>query len=188
VAAVTADASLDGLLLNGRLFQSPLPPTDYAAALASPVRIVEPSPPAPYGHRNNQIHLFDELGLYLIENHATRLVNAVVFVLWLEEAAFKPICEYSGELAIGGVRFLPGMTPQDYMHGTIAFEGPVLGLWHAHRNGIWIGLKAKRMRQPKGRRGESQRFVDVSFCFSSWKDGAANKSLQTGCGPCCLSE
>jgi hypothetical protein len=166
---VTADASLDGLLLNGHLFQSPMQPSEWAAVLGSPVRVVEPSPPAPYGHRNNQIHLFDELGLYLIEHHATRLVDAVVFVLWLDETAFKPVCEYSGELTIGGVPFFPGMTPGDYVGGTIAFEGPVLGLWNAKRDGIWIGLNAKGMRQPNGRRGKRLRFVDVSVCFSSRK-------------------
>jgi hypothetical protein len=169
VAAVTADASLDGLLLNGRLFQSPVQPSEYIAVLGSPVRVVEPSPPAPYGHRNNQVHLFDALGLYLIEHHATRLVDAVVFVLWFEESAFKPACEYSGELTIGGVRFFPGMTPRDYSGCTIAFEGPILGLWNAKRGRIWIGLNAKGMRQPSGRRGKQLRFVDVSFCFSSRK-------------------
>lgn len=167
MAAVTADVSLDGVLLNGRLFQTPVHPSEYVAVLESPDRVVEPLPPAPYGHRNNQIHLFDELGLYLIEHHATRLVDAVVFVLWLEESAFKPECEYSGELRIGGVRFFPGMTPRNYSAGTIAFDGPVLGLWNAHRDGTWIGLNAKGMRQPRGRRGKRLRFVDVSVCFSS---------------------
>jgi hypothetical protein len=169
MAAVTADASLDGLLLNGRLFQSPVQPTEYAAVFNSPARVVEPSPPAPYGHRNNQIHFFDELGLYHIEHHATRLVNAVVFVLWLEESAFKPAHEYSGELTIGGVRFFPGMTPRDYSGGTIKFEGRVLGLWNAQRDGIWIGLDAKKIRQRNGRRGKRLRLVDVSVCFSSRK-------------------
>ena len=61
---------------------------EYAAVLETPARTEEPSPPAPYGHRNNQIHLFDDLGLYLIEHHATRLVVAVVFVLWRDEAAW----------------------------------------------------------------------------------------------------
>jgi hypothetical protein len=169
VAAVTADASLDGLLLNGCLFQSPVQPSEYAAVLGSPVRVVEPLSPAPFGHRNNQIHLFDDLGLYLIEHHATRLVDGVVFVLWLGEAAFKPVCEYSGELTVGGVRFLPGMTPRDYTGGTIAFEGPVLRLWNAERDGIWIGLRAEGMRQPSGRRGKRLRYVDVSVCFPSWR-------------------
>ncbi len=169
MAAVTADLSLDGLLLNGRLFRSPVPPSEYAAVLESLPRVVEPSPPAPFGHRNNQIHLFDESGLYLIEHHATRLVDAVVFVLWREEAAFKPACEFSGVLTIGGVRFFSGMTPRDYSGGAIAFDGPVLGHWSASRDGIWIGLSATGMRQRSGRRGKRLRFVNVSVCFSERK-------------------
>jgi hypothetical protein len=167
---MTADMSLDGLLLNGRLFQSPVRPAEYSVALETSARVVEPTPPAPFGHRNNQIHLFDELGLYLIEHHKTRLVDSVVFVLWQEEATFKPLHEYSGELTIGSVRFFSGMTPRDYSGGTIACEGPVLGLWRANsRDGIWIGLHARSMRQPSGRRGKRLRFVNVSICFSQDK-------------------
>jgi hypothetical protein len=164
---VTADVSLEGVVLNGRLFRSSAPPSEFSAVLGSSVRVVEPSPPAPYGHRNNQIHLFDELGLYLIEHHATRLVEAVVFVLWLDESAFKPVREYPGELTIGGVRSVPGMTPSDYSGCTIAFEGPVLGLWSARRDGLWIGLNAKGVRQPGGRRDKRLRIAEVSVCFSS---------------------
>jgi len=70
VASVAAEMSPDGLLLNGRLFNSPVPPAEYRVALGVADRVEEPSPPAPYGHRNDQIHLFDEFGLYLIEHHA----------------------------------------------------------------------------------------------------------------------
>src|SRR5271155_3822560 len=90
VASLTADVSLDGLRLNDRLFNSPVKSAEYAAVLGVTSRVVEPSPTAPYGHRNNQIHLFDEFGLYLIEHHETRLIDAAVFVLWLEESPFKP--------------------------------------------------------------------------------------------------
>ena len=165
MASVTADASLDGLLLNGRMFRSAAEPSEYANVLGASDRVIEPPTPAPYGHRNNQIHMFDQFGLYLIEHHATELVDAVVFVLWLDEAAFKPETEFSGELTIGGVRFFPGMTPRDYSDGTITFEGPILGLWNAGRDGIQICLTGIGMRQRSGRRGKRLRFVDVSVCF-----------------------
>jgi hypothetical protein len=170
VASVTADASLTGILLNGRLFKVPVPPSEYADVLESPVRIVEPSPPAPYGHRNNQIHLFDDLGLYLIEHHATRLVDAVVFVLWQEESAFKPTKAFSGELAIGDVRFFPGMEEKQLSGGTIAFDGPVLGMWIARGEKVSITIRGKGKRQPSGHRSKRLRFVDVSFCCSSLSD------------------
>jgi hypothetical protein len=167
VASLVADVSLDGLLLNGCLFQSPVGLSEFATILAMPHRVVDPSPPAPYGHRNNQIHIFDELGLYLIEHHATRLVDAVVFVLWLEESVFKPTCELTAELPVGGVKFFAGMMTRDHRGGTIRFEGPILGLWTARKNGICVGLNGTGMRQANGRRGRRMRFVDVSVCFSS---------------------
>jgi hypothetical protein len=167
MASVTADISLDGLVLNGRAFHFPVEPAEYATTLQMPVRVVEPSPPAPYSHRNNQIHVYDELGLYLIEHHGTRLIDAVVFVLWLEEATFKPSREFVGALTIGGVRFFKGMTERDHFGGTIKFEGPDLGLWKASRGGVWIGFTGKGRRYPSGRRGKLLRFVDVSICFSA---------------------
>jgi hypothetical protein len=169
VASVTADVSLDGLVLNGRLFNSPVQPSEYAAVLGVPCRVVEPSPPAPYGHRNNQIHLFDEFGLYLIKHHATRLIDAVDFVLWLQESPFKPAREFSGQLTVGGVGVCPGMLVKEFSGSTIAFNGPVLGLWSAEKNGVWVGLRAAGIRQRSGRRGKRLRFENVSVCFSSPK-------------------
>ena len=167
--SVTADVSLDGLLLNGRLFNSPVEPSEYAEVLAVPGRVEEPATAAPYGHRNNQIHLFDDSGLYLIEHHATRLIGSVVFVLWLEESPFKPAREFMGHLAVGGVSVSPGMLVNEFSGSTIAFEGPVLGLWSAENNGVWVGLRAAGIRQRSGRRGKRLRFENVSVCFSSPK-------------------
>lgn len=164
-AVATAEVSLDGLELNGRLFYRPVEPMEYSQTLGVAPRIVDPSPPAPYSHRNNQIHIFDEIGIYLIEHHATRLIDAVTFVLWLEEAVFKPAREFQGQLTIGGVRFFPGMMENDYVGGTIAFEGPVLKTWKASRGGIWIGITGQGIRGRSGSRGRRLRLVDVEVCF-----------------------
>jgi hypothetical protein len=165
VDSVEADVTLDGLVLNGRLFRVPKLPSEYTEVLRTPARILEESQPAPYGHRNNQIHMFDDLGLYLIEHHATRLIDAVVFVLWLEECAFAPAREFSGKLTVGGVRFFPGMAPKDNRGGTIEFEGPVLGLWTASKEGVWVGLRGIGARMRSGRRSKKIRFIEVSVCF-----------------------
>jgi hypothetical protein len=169
VGSVTADVSLNGLRLNGRLFSSPVEPPEYVAVLGVPGRVTEPSTPAPFGHRNNQIHLFDEFGLYLIEHHATRLVDAVVFVLWLEKSPFKPANKFCGLLTVGGVRVFPGMLVKEFSHSTISFEGPILGLWSAEKKGVWIGFQAGGIRQRSGSRGKRSRFENVSVCFSSPK-------------------
>jgi hypothetical protein len=162
---VTAKISLDGLLLNDHLFQSPVKSSEYEFAVHTQARVTEPSTPAPYGHRNNQIHIFDEFGFYLIEHHATRLIDGVVFVLWMEEAAFKPEHEYVGELIVGGVRFCPGMLMREYVGGNIVFEGS-LGFYSARNNGVAIGLSVAGIRLRSGKRGKRLRFVDVSVSFS----------------------
>jgi hypothetical protein len=167
VAAIFAEISLEGVSLNGRMFHSPVHPSEYSQILNSPVRIADPSSPAPYGHRNNQIHIFDDFGLYMIEHHQTCLVDSIVFVLLGDEAAFKPAREFSGELTVGGVRFFPGMGENEHSGRTIRFGGPVLGLWTAQKDGIWIGIRGKGKRQPSGRRSKRLRFVDVSVCFNS---------------------
>lgn len=171
MALVTANVSLDGLFLNGRLFDSPVQLPEYTAVLGVPTRTEEPSPLAPYGHRNNQIHLFDDLGLYLIEHHAMRAIGSVVFVLWLEESPFRPAREFAGLLKIDGVTVFPGMLVKEFSCSNIPFVGPVLGLWSAKKNGVWIGLCARGIRQKSGRRGKRLRFESVSVCFSSPERG-----------------
>jgi hypothetical protein len=109
------------------------------------------------------------LGLYLIEHHATRLIDAVVLVLWLDESPFKPAREFMGQLTVGGVSVSPGMLVKEFSGSTIAFEGPVLGLWSAEKNGVWVGLRASGMRLRSGRRGKRLRMENVSVCFSSPK-------------------
>jgi hypothetical protein len=168
---VTADVSLDGLRLNGQFFDSPMQPAEYAAVFGVGGRVVEPPTPAPYGHRNNQIHLFDELGLYLIEHHLTRLIDAVVFVLWSEESPFEPACELSGQSTVGGVSVCPGMLVKEFSGSTIAFKGPVLGLSCAEKNGVWVGFRVAGIRQKSGRRGKRLRFENASVCFPSRKEG-----------------
>jgi len=132
------------LLLNGRLFKLARAAAEYRVALGVADRVEEPSPPAPYGHRNDQIHLFDEFGLYLIEHHATRLVGSVVFVLWLEESPFKPAREFTGSLTIGGVSVRPGMLVKEFSGNTVLFEGPVLGLWSAKYMAFGLAFALRR--------------------------------------------
>jgi hypothetical protein len=169
MASVTADVPLDGLLLNDQLFQWSVPPCESAKVLGVSGRIEEPAIPAPYGHRNNQIHVFDDLGFYLIENHATRQVDAVVFVLWLEESPFKPACEFSGHLTIGGVSVFPGMLVKEFSGNSVVFQGPVLGRWSAEKDGVWVGIRAAGIRQRSGGRGKRFRLANVTVCIPSPK-------------------
>ncbi len=159
-----ADVSLESLTLNGQVLCSKLPPAKYYDLLGSTVRLIEPQPPAPWGHRNNQIHMFDNQGLYLIEHHATRLVDSVVIVLWLEEAPFQPASEFCGPLTVGGVHVFPGMAEDEFVGGTITFVESLRGEWNA-KGAVYVALSTKGKKQPTKRRTKRRYFVYVSICF-----------------------
>jgi hypothetical protein len=106
---MVAIASLDSLMLDGQQFLMPVGLPEFTAILGQPNRTIEPSPPAPYGHRNNHIHLYDHLGLYLNEHHATGLIGEVTFVLDPTEVPFPVGCPFAGRLRVGEVMVYPGM-------------------------------------------------------------------------------
>ncbi len=68
--------------LNGRSFCDAEPAKVFHELLGHPDRLEEAGQPAPFGHRNNQIHFYDDLGMYLNEHHYTILIQGVTFVLW----------------------------------------------------------------------------------------------------------
>jgi hypothetical protein len=79
--ALDASVSFDGLWLAGKRFAVPATLDQYVEVLGTPSKTIEAGPPAPWGHRNHQIHIFDDLGLYLNEHHVTALIGEVAFVL-----------------------------------------------------------------------------------------------------------
>lgn len=164
---LNASVSWDGLVLKGERYSAVFPLGAYEAVLGRPSRTVEPAPPAPYGHRNNQIHVFD-LGLYLIEHHATALVTSAVFVFDPSECAFPVHGSFDQGLLLGDVRIVPGMRERDYPAGAaITLPRSLPGLYSAERGGIWVGITTKGKRAPSGRRGRERYITDVSVCFSS---------------------
>src|SRR6516225_6572148 len=102
--------------------------------LGIPDRIVDPAPPAPVGHRNNQIHVYDDLGLYFHEHHWTRLAMDLVFVYWPDEEGFSftPRRAFSGHLKLQGY-FVPvrASESQFIRECPLPFEAYVSGQWRA---------------------------------------------------------
>ena len=80
VTSVAAVITLDHLVLNGELLVEARPPSLFHNLLGPPSRIFAAGPPAPYGHRNSQIHVYDSLGIFLNEHHYTYAIEAVSFV------------------------------------------------------------------------------------------------------------
>lgn len=155
----------DRFELSGRAIRDAQSVAVMHGLLGLPDRIEPAGPPAPFGHRNNQIHFYDRLGLYLNEHHYTCLVQAITFVLWREEAAFVPVQEFDGDLRVGGTPVTPGMFESD-MHGTaIPFVSQLRGTWHFKSDHLWIGYDSKGPKRPSGRRSKNRRLISLSVCL-----------------------
>src|SRR4029450_7141429 len=91
-----ADIGLDGLGIDDVSFPRAQKLDAYTRLLGSPSRTESPGAPAPAGHRNNQIHFFDNLGIYLNEHHATRLIQGVTFAVDCEHVVFPTEHPFAG--------------------------------------------------------------------------------------------
>lgn len=151
--------------LNGRSFRDAAPLGRFHDVLGCPDRIEAVGQSAPVGHRNNQIHFYDELGLYLNEHHYTYSITAVTFVLWREEAAFRLRNEINGQLRLGGIEMNPGITELDLQDTKIPFVSELRGTWHFESDELWIGFDSKGEKGPTGRRSKRRRIVSVSVCL-----------------------
>jgi hypothetical protein len=159
-----ATVTLDALVLNGTTFVREQPLNAFIAVLGQPTRVIDPKPPAPLGHRNNQIHMYDDLGLYLTENHATRLIGQVAFVLWPEESPFRPLKAFHGELTVGDVRFWPGMPLKD-CEGSVLFQRLVGGLYEAEGK-VHLSIFSRGRKLWNRHRGKRHYVVDLCVGLS----------------------
>lgn len=168
MAIITAEIDLNGVALNGRSFRRPGVLQDYVDHLREQPETYDGPVPAPYGHRNNQFHLFHSLGLYLLEHHARRTIDAVVFVLDPAESPGKIRSPFSGSLKIGPVEMRRDMRESDYPAGApIRFESQLTGSWRAQGSGgitIWLDTMGKKLPGRK-RRTKARYITTVSVCF-----------------------
>lgn len=156
--------TLDGVTIGSHAFVGESTLFDWKAILGNPDRIVDPVPPAPAGYRNNQIHMYDGLGVYLNEHHQTRLVQAITFVFWPEEEPFTPAAAYCGELLVGDLAYSTGMTESQCLRSHIPFVRHVPGIWSA-KGAVWIGFTAVGKKRPLRHRGKMRFLVELTVCF-----------------------
>jgi hypothetical protein len=143
--------------------------------LGIPDRVVDPAPPAPVGHRNNQIHVYDDLGLYFHEHHWTRLAEDLVFAFWPEEECyvFTPRRAFSGHLKLRDYLVPTGPSESQVIHDCpIPFEEWISGHWRAESGRFSVGMLAKGARLRSGRRSKRRSVVsiDVSWPHDPWRN------------------
>jgi hypothetical protein len=164
-ALVAASVDLTRFVLNGVEIGDQRPVGDFHAVLGTPSRIVAAVPPAPPGHRNNQIHFYDEDGLYLIEHHYTFTIGEICFVLWRDEAVHKPTGELAGALNVGGVAVHAGIAERELLASAIPFEARVAGLWSWKGAPLYVGFQSRGRKDRSGRRASKRYAIAVSICF-----------------------
>lgn len=98
--ALTIEIGCNGLRIDETLFTAAVPVRTFETLLGATARTVAAGPPAPVGHRNNQFHYFDDLGLTLIEHHATWLIECVVITLCCDQHVHSPRRSFPGRLTV----------------------------------------------------------------------------------------
>jgi hypothetical protein len=166
----------DDIIISGQPIPEVVQPTWLHEMLGIPDRVVDPAPPAPVGHRNNLIHVYDDLGLYFHEHHWTRLAMDLVFVFWPEEEhyAFTPRRAFSGHLKLDDYLVTGGASESQLIRGCpIPFEEYLSGQWRAKSGRFSVGMVVKGAELRSGGRSKKRSAVsiDVPWPHDPWRKG-----------------
>ncbi|SRR6266700_4376651 len=156
-------ASENGLCINGTLIDKEQPLERYREVLGIPNRIIDAGPPPPVGHRSNRVHVFDSLGVYLTEHHASRLIESVNFVFDPSDSAFPIERAFGGDLKVDGQHLRANLPESHIDRSRFAHDLP--GEYSVKHKNCWIGISAKGRRGADGKRREPRYVVRVSVCF-----------------------
>jgi hypothetical protein len=109
------DVSENEFVIDGVPFSETVSPGDYCSVLGSPSRICELGGPAPVGFRHNEAWYFDDLGLVLLQHHASRLVTEVTVELTPEYSIRPTNSAYRGSINVCGVPVAHDMISGDFL-------------------------------------------------------------------------
>lgn len=161
---------------NGTVIPTAPSVADLRAILGSPSRIVEPKMRAPVGHRNNRLHVYDELGLVFWEHHYTRRIDQCKIVLCPDELQLPgdqpPPRHFPGTLRVGGFVFPPGVVDRE----TILNACPILrptGLRGSKlEEGFAAHITSSGYKLPRGGRTKRERVLslELSWPHDPWGD------------------
>jgi hypothetical protein len=162
-----AEVNDDGLVLNGKHFSHEVPLASIEDVLGAVARTIVAGPPEPYGHRNNRVHVFDQLGLYVNEHHARRLIGEVTFVFDVAESPFPSDQVFKGELIVYGIHVTAEMSEKNLVSAEQAIlRRDLPGKYSASRGPCWVGFSlAGRRKNRHNRRGRTKFITRVAVSF-----------------------
>lgn len=161
------------MAINGLLIETAPSVDELYAVLGQPSRVDTGERPAPVGHRNNHIHVYDESGLTLNEHHYTRRVQCLS--CWFETDdppyRFTPRQPFTGRLLLEDVEMPLGGKPGEFFaKSPIKFISEFGGIWTYKFDGfdVHVGTRGAKLRS--GRRSKVLRIthVNVSWPHDNW--------------------
>lgn len=161
--SIRAEVAAASFTINGFVLKGELPLEHYLPVLGPPDRSFGAGDPAPAGFRNNQVHAYDNLGIYLTEHHATRLIQSVNFVFDCAKCPFEMQKPYLGELRINATPFRVGMSARE-LHLN-QFQSDLPGEYHLETADYWVGISTAARRTKSGSRSKVREIKRVSICL-----------------------
>jgi hypothetical protein len=147
--------------LGEHSYREKLPLDAYTKTLGNPECTIEAGPPAPVGHRNNQVHVFDRIGIYLTEHHSTRLIESVNFIFDTTDSPFPIEHAFSGVIDLFGTEIRAGMQESDLA----GLKQDLPGEYSLKGDRCWIGVSTMGRKGRDGKRRKPRLVVRVSVCF-----------------------
>jgi hypothetical protein len=171
---IAARVSPDSFVLNGLSIDGAIAPAELHRLLGSPSRIEAAKTPVPYGHRSNQWHIYDSLGIYFYEHHYTRMLSGMSFHFRqnTETTFYAPERDFSGDLRLGSYE-IPLTVSEKVLIAEcgLPFVEDLGGYWHLKRKVslllITRGDKLKSGRQSAVRRLLS---VEIGWPHDPWAE------------------
>lgn len=128
---------------------------------------------APVGHRNNQIHVYDNLAICFLEHHHTkRLMGCEIFFRADSRSAVEGGIQnsFTGILTIAGFPLSSGTDLRTFFEACPVTFTPVLGWLRAERDAFSVIITPGGAKLPSGRGSAQLRLatVDLSWPHDPW--------------------
>jgi hypothetical protein len=152
--------------VNGLAIHTAPTVDEFHAVLGTPSRI-DGIGAAPFGHRNNQIHVYDDLGLRFIEHHFTcRAQDITCSFTSGDEGLFRftPKLPFVGDIFVNGKQMpLGGIEAEFFLSWPFQFDRRLPGIAICEFGGFSVAVQTRGSRLRSGRKSKTRHVVEISF-------------------------
>lgn len=146
------------------------PQKNFYTLFGKPDRMADASKiSAPPGHRNNQIHFYETLGVTLNEHHDTCQIQEVTFIFDVELATHPTTDPFRGRMTIGGVPIVAGALERHLSDSSLTFTATLPGTWftkigsNVDDQAISVAVSTMGPKLRSGRRSKTRVIASVSL-------------------------